>query len=76
MSSPDDAIFIPLKAMQQTVAQPRTAQGGRVVSSISLTVSDEEQADYVVEEITTLLRSRHELSPLNNDDFSISSWTR
>ena len=71
--SPDDAIFIPLTAMQQTVAQPRTAQGARIVSSIALTVSDEEQADYVVEEITSLLRTRHQLGPLDEDDFNIMS---
>jgi putative ABC transport system permease protein len=73
MMGPDDAIFIPLTAMQQMVAQPRTAQGERVVSSISLTVTDEEQADYVVEEITTLLRSRHRLSAIEEDDFNIMS---
>ena len=71
--SPDDAILIPLTALQQTVAQPRTAQGERVVSFISLTVSDEEQADYVVEEITSLLRSRHQLGSLDDNDFSITS---
>ena len=73
MGSPDDAILIPLTAMQQTVAQPRTAQGERVVSSITLTVSNEEQADYVVEEITSLLRTRHQLSSNEDDDFSILS---
>jgi len=71
--SPDDAIFIPLTAMQQTVAQPRTSQGERVVSSIALTVTDEEQAEYVVAEITNLLRSRHQLGSLDDDDFSIAS---
>jgi putative ABC transport system permease protein len=71
--SPDNAIFIPLTAMQQTVAQPRTAQGERLVSSIALSVSDEEQADYVVAEITSLLRTRHQLSPTVDDDFSIMS---
>jgi len=71
--SADDGILIPLTALQQTVAQPRTAQGERVVSSIALTVSDEEQADYVVEEITSLLRTRHQLGPLDDDDFSIMS---
>ena len=73
MGGPDDAIFIPLTAMQQMVAQPRTTQGERVVSSISLTVSDEEQADYVVEEITNLLRSRHRLGIGADDDFNIMS---
>jgi len=71
--SPDDAIFIPLTAMQQTVAQPRTAKGDRVVSSISLTVSDKEKADYVVGEITSLLRSRHNLGQGADNDFTISS---
>ena len=71
--SPDDAVFIPLTAMQQTVAQPRTAKGERVVSSIALTVSDEEKADYVVGELTSLLRSRHQLGPGVENDFTISS---
>ncbi|MBI4186094.1 MAG: ABC transporter permease [Chloroflexi bacterium] len=71
--SPDDAIFIPLTAMQQTVAQPRTARGERVVSSISLTVSDEEQASYVTDEITSLLRTRHQLGPAADNDFTVTS---
>ena len=71
--SPDDAIFIPLTAMQQTVAQPRTVQGEKVVSSIALTVSDEEKADYVVEETTSLLRSRHQLGTGEDNDFTITS---
>ena len=73
MGSPDDAILIPLTAMQLMVAQPRTSQGERVVSSIALTVSDEEQADYVVDEITSLLRTRHRLGPNVDNDFSIMS---
>jgi len=73
MGSPDAAIYIPLTAMQQTVAQPRTAQGDRIVSSIALTVSDEEQSEYVVEEITSLLRTRHQLGVLDDDDFNILS---
>jgi len=71
--SPDDGILIPLTALQQTVAQPRTAQGERVVSTIALTVSDEEQASYVTEEITSLLRTRHQLGSLDDDDFKIVS---
>jgi putative ABC transport system permease protein len=72
-NSADDAVLIPLTALQQAVAQTRTAQGERVVSSIALTVSDEKQADYVVEEITSLLRTRHRLAASANDDFSIMS---
>jgi putative ABC transport system permease protein len=72
-NSPDDAVIIPLTALQQTVALTRTAQGEKVVSSIYLTVSDEGQADYVTEQITSLLRTRHRLAASDEDDFSISS---
>ncbi len=71
--SPDDSILVPLTAMQQMFAQPRTSQGERVVSSIALTVSNEEQIDTVVEEITSLLRTRHRLGPDVDDDFRIMS---
>ena len=73
MSSSDDSTLIPLTAIQQAVAQPRTAQGERIVSSIALTVSDEEQAGYVVEEITSLLRTNHRLGSNVEDDFNIRS---
>jgi putative ABC transport system permease protein len=71
--SSDDAIYIPLTAMQQAVAQPRTAQGEKVVSSIALTVTDEKLADQVVTDITSLLRERHRLAPSADDDFNIMS---
>ena len=71
--SSDDAIYIPLTAMQQAVAQPRNAQGEKVVSSIALSVADEEQADQTVDDITALLRDRHRLGPGVDDDFNIMS---
>jgi putative ABC transport system permease protein len=73
LTSSDDAVIIPLTTLQQAVAQRRTAQGERVVSLIALTVSDEDQADYVVEQITTLLRTRHRLASSAEDDFRIMS---
>jgi putative ABC transport system permease protein len=73
MGSPDNSILVPLTAMQQMVAQPRTAQGERVVSSIALTISDEEQLDTVLEEITSLLRTRHRLGPNVDNDFRVTS---
>jgi putative ABC transport system permease protein len=71
--SPDDSVFIPLTVMQEAIAQPRTAQGGHVASSISLKISDAKMADYVTQEITSLLRTRHQLAPTANDDFSVTS---
>ncbi|MFC2005166.1 ABC transporter permease [Chloroflexota bacterium] len=71
--SSDSSILVPLTAMQQMVAQPRTTQGERVVSSIALTVSDEKQLDNVMAEITSLLRTRHRLGPNTDDDFNVMS---
>lgn len=70
---PDNSIFIPLTAMQQAVAQPRTSQGEKVVSSIALTVTSEEKTGQVIDDITALLRDRHRLGPGVDDDFSITS---
>jgi putative ABC transport system permease protein len=72
-SSPDDAAFIPLTAMQQTVAMQRTAQGGIIISSISLIVADESGSKQVVDEITSLLRTRHTLAATADNDFRIQS---
>ena len=72
-NSPDDTVVIPLTALQQTVALTRTAQGEKVVSSIYLTVSDETQSDYITDQITSLLRTRHRLAASDEDDFSIRS---
>ncbi|MHB8104361.1 MAG: ABC transporter permease [Dehalococcoidales bacterium] len=74
--SPDDAVFVPLTAMQQTVAQPRTASGGHVVSSISLEITDQSYATTVNDEITNLLRTRHQLSAATDNDFNISSMAQ
>jgi putative ABC transport system permease protein len=71
--SSDDAAFIPLTAMQQTVAQPRTPQGGRIVSTVSLTVTDSSQTQTVIDAITSLLRTRHKLAASANNDFNIMS---
>jgi putative ABC transport system permease protein len=73
MSSTDNAILIPLSTLQQTLSQQRTSTGEHIVSSIALTVSDQGQSEYVVSEITDLLRSRHRLASGDDDDFRISS---
>jgi putative ABC transport system permease protein len=71
--SSDDAVYIPLTAMQQTVALTRTAQGGTIVSSINLTVSDSSKTQQVIDEITSLLRTRHRLATSADSDFRIQS---
>jgi putative ABC transport system permease protein len=71
--SADSSILVPLTVMQQAVAQPRTSTGGHVVSSISLEITDQSYADTVNSEITSLLRTRHQLTTNAENDFNISS---
>lgn len=70
---PDDSIFVPLTAVQQSIAQARTSRGEHIVSTIALTVTDEDKTDQVIEDITELLRTRHRLALGVDDDFSITS---
>jgi putative ABC transport system permease protein len=74
-NSTDDAVYIPLTLLQQAVSQTRTAQGEKVVSSISLTVTADEYADQVKADITALLRTRHRLATGVADDFNIQSMS-
>ncbi len=60
-SQDDKSVFIPLTTMQQSFAQPRTAQGEHIVSGISLSLEDDKYADYVIAEVTSILRYRHHL---------------
>ncbi len=73
MLSTDDVILVPLTALQQMAAQPRTSRGERVVTTITLSVTEQGHASYVVDEITTVLRTRHRLGPGVDDDFRITS---
>ncbi len=73
MGSSDDAILIPLTALQQMVAQQLTSRGGHRVSSIALTVTDVKLTDYVINDITSVLRYRHQLAADAEDDFRVTS---
>ncbi len=73
MGLSDDAILIPLTTFQQTIGEPRTAKGDRIVSAIALTVADQSRSSDIVGEITSLLRIRHQLSTNTANDFSVSS---
>jgi len=73
VSSTDSAVLVPLTALQQAVGQPKTTRGERIINSIALTVSDAKLSEQVSNEITGLLRTRHQLVEEANDDFRITS---
>ena len=72
-SSTDRSVMIPLSTMQYMFAHPKTTSGDNIVSSIALSLVNEETSEEVSAEITTLLRGRHELASSDEDDFSITS---
>ncbi len=73
MASSDDVILIPLTALQTMVARTLTSRGDHVVSSIALTVSDQQQTKNVIDNITSLLRDRHQLAADADNDFRVTS---
>jgi putative ABC transport system permease protein len=72
-TSPDDSLIIPLSAMQEMYSQQRTNSGDHVVSSIALTLSDQSYSSQVIDELTSLLRTRHKIAAGKEADFSITS---
>jgi len=73
LGNTDDAILIPLSTLQLMLGQPRTSQGDHVVATIALTVADRSYSGEVVDDITNLLRFRHQLGPGVEDDFTVTS---
>jgi putative ABC transport system permease protein len=73
VGSADDTVIVPMTALRQMSAQSRTTTGAYVVSSIALTISDENQTKTVIDDITGLLRTRHNLKTTDSNDFNIMS---
>jgi putative ABC transport system permease protein len=72
-TSPDDSLIIPLSAMQEMYSQQRTSRGDHVVSSIAVTLSDQDHSSQVIDQITSVLRTRHNIAMGKDSDFSITS---
>ena len=73
LGNTDDAILVPLSTLQLMLGQPRTSQGDHVVAGIALTVADRSYSGEVADDITDLLRFRHQLGPGVEDDFKVTS---
>ena len=69
----DDTVYIPLTTAQSRFFTQRTLSGERPVATIYASAIDESQVDAAVEQITQLLRERHDLSPDDADDFRVTS---
>jgi putative ABC transport system permease protein len=71
--SGNDDVFIPLSTAQSRIYPNRTTDGKRSVSSISVQAASEDQVDAAIDQITLILRDRHNIAYSADDDFRIFS---
>lgn len=67
----DDLVFMPFTTAQDRLFRRRTTSGDYRVSVIYVSVESADAMSQVQEDITLLLRDRHQISYLNEDDFSV-----
>ncbi|MGB9592971.1 MAG: ABC transporter permease [Anaerolineae bacterium] len=67
----DDRILIPLTTLQSRLASSGRFRGGNTIQTINVQVISEKVTDQAVEEISAILRERHNI--LYEDDFTITS---
>ena len=70
---PDNNIIVPLTTLQQIGGLTRNTSGERIVSSITVSVVDQEYSSQAKEDITALLRERHEITVGASNDFDVTS---
>ena len=73
LGNADDTILVPLTTLQAMTGQPKTSRGEHVVQTIAVSVEDGAQSSQVSEDITSLLRFRHQLGAGVEDDFTVTS---
>jgi putative ABC transport system permease protein len=69
----DDTIYVPLTTAQTRFFPQRTLSGERPVAVIFASAVDEDQIDAAIDQISIVLRERHELEPGDADDFQVTS---
>ena len=73
--SQDDAVYIPLTTAQSRLFTGRTRSGERKVDAIYAEAINEDRMDQATEQIKAVLRDRHEIAYLADDDFTVISQT-
>ena len=70
--SQDDVVMAPLTTVMYRLSSARTSTGERNVSSINVQVVSANQVDAAIQQITSILEQRHNITN-GQDDFSITS---
>lgn len=69
--SEDDNIWVPITTLHNRLLDLRNRRGERLVTVIYVQVASEERMEEATEDITRLLRQRHNIQFRDEDDFSV-----
>jgi putative ABC transport system permease protein len=73
--SQDDGVYIPLSTAQSRLYTRRTRDGDRKVDAIYAEAVDEDRVDEATSQMKSILRDRHGIAYLADDDFTVISQT-
>jgi putative ABC transport system permease protein len=73
VGSVDNTVLIPLTTLRQGFSQQRNSRGEYIVSSITVSVNDQNNNAAAINEITDVLRQQHQLADSQDNDFTINS---
>ena len=73
MNSADDTVFVPISTAQTKLFNGRNPLGQTIVSRINIVAGSEGESAAAEDQLTALLRQRHELAADDDADFSLMS---
>ena len=71
--SDDDLIMVPLTTARERLFPSRNAKGQSLVSIILVQATSKDRVDAVAQQVTELLRQRHNIAFQGEDDFSVAT---
>jgi len=72
LGSQDDIVIAPITTVQYRLSSSRTVSGGKTVQTIYVQVVSSKQTDTAIQQITSLMEQRHDITN-GQDDFTITS---
>lgn len=71
--SDDDIIIIPLTTARERLFPSRNVKGQSLVNILIIQAQSKERVDAVAQQVTEVLRQRHNIAYLGEDDFSVAT---
>jgi putative ABC transport system permease protein len=73
LGNEDNTVFVPLTTAQSRFFTQRTLSGEQPVNAIYVSVASETEVDAAIQQITAVLRERHQIAVDHADDFQVTS---